>query len=113
MALWVLHKLPVLTYLTFTLRKKDAQTLSVAYLCAGGDPDQFWGALPLDVTTGRVSLDDAEDQTHGWAVGQRHPISGCQAEPGQAEEEEGGRGLFYTWEVMDSNEILFDFNHHN
>lgn len=59
-------------------------------MCAGRDPDQFRGALPLDVTAGGVSLDDAEDQTHGRAVGQRHPLTGWQAEPDQAAEEEGG-----------------------
>lgn len=57
---------------------------------AGGDPDQLWGALPRDVTARGVPLDDAEDQTHGRAVGQRHPLAGRQAEPGQASEEEGG-----------------------
>lgn len=68
--------------------------LQSLYLCprfhAGGDPDQFRRALPDDVTTGGVPLDDAEDQTHGRAVGQRHPLAGCKAEPGQAAEEEGG-----------------------
>lgn len=56
---------------------------------ADGDPDQFWGALPGHVQAGRVPLDDAEDQAHGRAVGQRHPLAGRQAEPGQASEEEG------------------------
>lgn len=39
--------------------------LHVVPVCAGGDPHQFRGALPSDVTAGGVPLDDAEDQTHG------------------------------------------------
>lgn len=58
-------------------------------MCAGGDPDQLRGALPLHVTTGGVPLDDDENQTDGRAVGQRHPLPGRQAEPDQAAEEEG------------------------
>lgn len=76
------------------IRLQSLFALTIAHLCprfhAGGDPDQFRGALPDDVTTGGVPLDDAEDQTHGRAVGQRHPLAGCKAEPGQAAEEEGG-----------------------
>lgn len=70
-------------------------------VCAGGDPDQLWGALPCDVTTWGVPLDDAEDQTHGWAVGQCHPLTGCQAEPCQASEEEGGH-------IIHNNTITLD-----
>lgn len=76
--------------------------------CAGGGPDQLWGALPCDVTTWGVPLDDAEDQTHGWAVGQCHPLTGCQAEPCQASEEEGGHNTQYIvvhW-IQRASEIL-------
>lgn len=55
----------------------------------GRNPDRLRGALSCDVATGGVPLDDAEDQTHGRAVGQCHPLACCQAEPNQAPEEEG------------------------
>ena len=79
-----------------------ASLFHVVSVFAGRVPNQLWGALPRDVTTRGVPLDDAEDQTHGWAVGQRHPLAGWQAEPGQGSEEEGGPSKYdtsqCTWE---------------
>lgn len=63
------------------------------FFFTGRNPDQLRGALPCDVTTGGVPLDDAKDQTHGRAVGRCHPLARCQAEPEQAPEEEGERTL--------------------
>lgn len=77
-------------------------------VCAGGDPDQLWGALPCDVTTWGVPLDDAEDQTHGWAVGQRHPLTGCQTEPCQASEEEGEHIIHNTSQCIGYRESKWD-----
>lgn len=79
-SLEILFGVLILVYSCFLQRYK---------LFAGGDPDQLCGALPLHVPTGGVSLDDDENQTHGWTVGQRHPLSGRQAEPDQAAKEEG------------------------
>lgn len=39
------------------------------FVVIGGDPDKFWWALPRDVPTRGVPLDDAKDQTHGRALG--------------------------------------------
>ena len=54
-----------------------------------GDPDELRGAIPGHVSARGVPLDDAPDQAHGRPLDQRHPRPGCQAEPGQAQEEEG------------------------
>lgn len=54
-----------------------------------GDPDELRGAIPGHVSARGVPLDDAPDQAHGRPLDQRHPRPGCQAEPGQEEEEEG------------------------
>lgn len=72
------------------LASKYSWMMAGIWACAGRGPDQLRGALPCDVPTWGVPLDDVKDQTHGRAVGQRHPLAGCQAEPDQAPKKEGG-----------------------
>ncbi|KAL0160601.1 hypothetical protein M9458_044326, partial [Cirrhinus mrigala] len=48
-----------------------------------GDPHEFRRAVSRDVAARGVSLDDAADQTHGGAVGQRRPLPRHQTKPPQ------------------------------
>ncbi len=72
---------------TFTLDATHANCF--VYFFADGDPHKFRRAVSRDVAARGVSLDDAADQAHGGAVGQRHPLPRHQTKPPQPQAQEG------------------------
>lgn len=57
--------------------------------CPDRDPHEFGGVVPRDVAARGVPLDDAADQAHGRAVGERRQLSRLQTEPRQTQAQKG------------------------